>query len=236
MNPDVLFIMEIGELETLLDLQNRLLHAGCHLPFHEWVRGADTHRHIALLTRLPILSKDSQNNVPFVLGGKPQLVARGFLDVTLDAGWLGPVRILGAHLKSRRVVPDFDQAQFRLREATLLRQKIDKALAAHPDLKLIVLGDFNDLKNSPPIRTLIGSPGTPQSLADITLRDCNGETWTHYWKPADEYSRIDYIFLSQSLLPFLNTSRSAIAYPPNWELASDHRPIYITLQPPDLSQ
>lgn len=229
--PDILLVVEIGKEDMLTDLQGRLAKEGWEMPHREWVRGADPDRHLALLSRYRIVSHDSSDEVPFELGGIPRLVGRGFLDVTVEAGWLGRVRLMGAHLKSRRPVPGFDESQFRAREAGLLRQRMTAALGADPALRLIALGDFNDVKNSAPLRELIGARGAVGHMADVWLRDSRGETWTHYWKAADTYSRIDYILISPALVPFLDPGRSGIADPPGWNAGSDHRLIYAAFQP-----
>src|SRR2546430_4302639 len=51
---------------------------------------------------------------------------------------------LAAHLKSRREVPEADEAELREQEAIVLRGIIDARLKANPAANLIVLGDFND--------------------------------------------------------------------------------------------
>ncbi|GAB4181032.1 MAG: hypothetical protein Fur0032_22080 [Terrimicrobiaceae bacterium] len=232
--PDILLVVEIGKEDMLDDLQSRLKKSGWDLPHREWVRGADPDRHLALLSRFPIVSRQSADNVPFELGGTPHFVGRGFLDVTVDAGPLGPLRLMGAHLKSRRPVPGFDEAQLRAREADLLRQRIKDALEADPSLQLIALGDFNDVKNSAPIRQLIGQRGAPDYMADVWLRDSRGEAWTHYWKAADTYSRIDYLLISPALVPRLDMQHSGIADPPAWDAGSDHRLIYAAFQTPEV--
>ena len=64
--------------------------------------------------------------------------------------------LIAAHLKSRRALPEADEAELRLEEAKRLREKIDARLTANPDLNLIVLGDFNDTCDSSALRAIIG--------------------------------------------------------------------------------
>ena len=44
----------------------------------------------------------------------------------------------------------------RFQEAKLLREKIDACFAANPNVNLVVLGDFNDTKDSPSTKAIIG--------------------------------------------------------------------------------
>ena len=64
--------------------------------------------------------------------------------------------LMTAHLKSRRPVPEADEAELREQEALLLREKIDQRFKANPGVNLIVLGDFNDTRDSRSTRALIG--------------------------------------------------------------------------------
>ncbi len=91
------------------------------------------------------------------------------------------------------------------------------------------MGDFNDTKNSLPIKTILGNPGSPAILTALELHDDRGETWTEYWKEADEYSRIDYIMVNDVLKKRIDTSHSAIERPSFWNEASDHCPVFTTL-------
>ena len=61
-------------------------------------------------------------------------------------------RLIAAHLKSRRPVPDADEAEERLAEAKILRGIVDERFQADPNARLIVLGDFNDVKDSDSVK------------------------------------------------------------------------------------
>ena len=116
--------------------------------------------------------------------------------------------LIAAHLKSRRPVPEADEAELRLEEAKVLRGIVDEHFKANPDAKLIVLGDFNDVKDSDSTKAVIGRGKF--KLIDTRPAERNGDnapneiprfeprniTWTHYYGKEDTYSRIDYILLS----------------------------------------
>ncbi len=230
-SPDVLGLVEMGDESMLADLQGRLKAAGLDYPHAEWVKGADEARHLSVLSKFPITSRDSRDDVSFELDGKLQRISRGILDVTLQINPAYQLRLVGAHLKSRREVPEFDEAQFRAKEAWHLRQHINEILDKSPDTNLLLFGDLNDTKNEYPIRELIGTKGTPNYLMDLWLTDSRKERWTHYWKTADIYSRIDYIMISPAMGKEVDLSKSGINDLPVWNDASDHRLIYAVINP-----
>jgi endonuclease/exonuclease/phosphatase family metal-dependent hydrolase len=111
--PDIVGLMEIGDESMLDDLRNRLRTAGLDYSHREWVKGADDERHIALLSKFPIVERNSRDDVRFELEGKILRMNRGILDVTVQVNQHYRLRLVGAHLKSRRAVPDYDQALMR---------------------------------------------------------------------------------------------------------------------------
>ena len=104
--PDIVGLMEIGDESMLDDLRNRLRTAGLDYSHREWVKGADEERHIALLSKYPIVERNSRDDVRFELDGKISRMNRGILDVTVQVNQHYRLRLVGAHLKSRRAVPD----------------------------------------------------------------------------------------------------------------------------------
>jgi len=140
---------------------------------------------------------------------------------------------VGLHLKSKREIPEADQAEMRLNEARLARQHIDRILAAEPGANLIVYGDFNDLRIEPPVKTLQGKFGRADYLSSLTLDDQYGFRWTHHWSFADDYSRLDYILLSKGVSPEVDRPTSHIYHWDKWDTASDHRPLVVKITPED---
>jgi len=225
-HPDILGLVEMGDESTLADLQDRLKAAGLDYPYREWLKGADEVRHVALLSRFPIVANNSRDNVPFELNGRRERMTRGILDVTVQVNPSYRLRLVGAHLKSRREVPEYDEAWMRAKEAWYLRDHINRILEAQPAANLLVFGDFNDTKNEYSVRELIGVKGSPNYMMDLWLKDSRGERWTHYWRTADEYARFDYFLVSPGLAREVVLSRSGINDAPFWNDASDHRAIY----------
>lgn len=227
-SPDVLGVCEMGSRADFTDLQNRLEQA--HLGYHdfEYVEAADSERHLALLSRVPIVQRQSRPDVPFVLNGRQEKVKRGFLDVTLKAG-SGELRLIGVHLKSKREVPE-DQALLRRHEAEELRRHVDEILTQNEQVKLLVYGDFNDLKNEAAVRAVAGAASSAHHLSELSLRDELGDRWTQYWPAADLYSRIDYLFVNRALQPDVIAAKCRVYRSNFWNEASDHRPIVATIR------
>ena len=227
--PDIVGLIEIGDESMLEDLQKRLRTAGLNYSYREWVKGADEQRHICLLSKFPIVERNSRDDVRFELDGRTLRMNRGILDVTVEVNPDYRLRLVGAHLKSRRVVPEYDQALMRAKEAWSLREHVDDILAAAPNTNLLLFGDLNDTKNKYPIREIIGWKGAPNHMMDLWLRDSRGEHWTYYWKAADEYSRVDYLLVSPALAKEVVAEKCGINDSPFWNEASDHRAIYAVI-------
>jgi len=233
-NPDILGIVEMGDEAVLEDFRARLKAAGLDYPNKEWVRGSDPARHLALLSRFPIVDRNSRNEVPFELNGTQVRLGRGILDVAVKLSDSYSLHLVGAHLKSRREVPEFDQAAMRAKEALLLREHLNAILKAKPEENLLLFGDLNDTKNEYPVKALTGgSAKDPLRMKDLFLTDRYGYRWTHYWQAADIYSRIDYLMVSMGLWPEINMDKSGISSSKIWFKASDHRAIFTTIKVPE---
>ena len=233
LKPDILGVCEMGSEEDLADFQRRLEAVGLPMPHREWVQGADPSRHLALLSRFPIIARQSRTDLRYPLDQVMRPIQRGILDVTVQIETNYSLRLLGLHLKSRREVEDAEQALMRRHEAHLVRQQINEILISAPATNLLVYGDCNESKEEPGLREIKGAPGQPNALRELPLADDAGEKWTYYYEPADEYSRIDFAFASAGLMPEVALKRSGIYPGRDWNEASDHRPLFIALKPAD---
>jgi endonuclease/exonuclease/phosphatase family metal-dependent hydrolase len=222
--PAILGVCEMGPPAEFASFREQLKAAGLDYPEAEYVAGPDPERHVALLSKYPIVSRQSLPDVPYPLDGREEKVSRGFLDVTIDAGGTR-LRFIGVHLKSKLRDTRESEAVLRRNEAHLLRQHIDEVLDADPGANLVVYGDFNDTKNSESIREVMGPRGSGHHLDDIWLQDAIGDRWTEYWKEADVYSRIDYIMVTHNLMPAVDKPKSYVYRSPTWFDASDHRAV-----------
>lgn len=229
-NPDILGVCEMGWPEQFEAFKQRLEHLDLGYRHFEYVNGPDPDRHLALLSRFPIVARQSPATVQYEMDGLPQTVKRGFLDVTVRVAAGYELRLVGAHLKSKLEVPE-GAALVRRHEAHALRQHIDAILQWAPQTNLLVYGDFNELKNEPAIQEITGPRGSPGHLTDLAVRDVEGDRWTQYWRAADLYSRIDYFFASPALSHEIVMAHSGIYRSPMWNQASDHRPIFASILP-----
>ncbi len=245
LKPDVLALEEMGTTNALLELRNSLKAEGLDLPFWEHVSGQDTNIHVAVLSKFPFTARRPHTNDQFLLSGRRFHVSRGFAEVDIQVNANYSFTLLAAHLKSKRPVPEGDEAELRLEEAKALREHIDANLAANPNVNLIVLGDFNDVKNSPSTKAILGRGKT--KLTDTRPAERNGDnapnlvgrfdplnvTWTYYYGIEDTYSRIDYILLSPGMAHEWVKEDTYIPTIPNWGVGSDHRPIVAAFEASD---
>jgi len=229
LRPDIIGLSEVGTRKDLAHLQRQLKKSGLNLPHGTWVDGADKERHLALLSRFPLREVRHDTKSTFKLGGLPHRVRRGILDCTAEICPGFALRLLGAHFKSRRIVPEFDQGEFRRNESLLLRAKIEGILRENPQSLLLLFGDLNDVKNSPAVRGLAGRRGTKDALEILELADKNGDQWTYHWSESDEYSRVDYVMVSKALAPLVRKKKSLVHRAPGWSEASDHRPLVVKI-------
>lgn len=231
-NPDILGVCEMGSPARFEDFKQRLAAAGLSYTDSEYVQAVDEDRHLALVSRFPIVARQSLADVSYELNGKVEKVKRGFLDVTVQITPGYQLRLLGVHLKSKLPTPE-GEALIRRHEAQELRKHAEKILTAAPQTNLFCYGDFNDSKDQPMFREVSGVRGSPTYLDDLPARDSLGDRWTHYWSVADEYSRIDYLFVSPALVREVVTDKSRVYRGDGWAKASDHRAVYTSIVPID---
>jgi len=229
-NPDILGVCEMGSPERFEDFKKRLADAGLGYVDFEYVQAADPDRHLALVSRFPIIARQSQTDVPFELNGQPEKVRRGFLDVTIQVAPDYALRMVGVHLKSKLAIAE-GEAVVRRYEAQQLRRHLEKIFAADPQVNLICYGDFNDTKDQPMFAAVSGVRGTASYLEALPAKDDLGDRWTHYWKTADLYSRIDYLFVSPALVREVVSGSARVYRSEFWNDASDHRPVFATIIP-----
>lgn len=224
-HPDILGVCEIGNHHDLDDLSQRLRVAGLDYPHTQLFEGDDKVRRLAILSKFPF---DAHPGIAkrYTLDGVSRGIGRGVLDITAHTP-AGDIRFLGCHLKSKRPIPEADQALMRRHEALIVRRHATRLLKQDQSLKLLIYGDINDTKRSPAVRGIRGPGRGPLSMRYIHLEAEDGTTWTHHWSTEDIYSRIDFAFASQALRPLIDQRASYIYSTPKGCIASDHRPLII---------
>jgi endonuclease/exonuclease/phosphatase family metal-dependent hydrolase len=245
LNPEVLALQEMGRTNALLELRDSLKADGLDLPYWEHVAGFDTNIHVAVLSRYPFTARRPHTNDSFLLSGRRFRVSRGFAEVDVQVNANYSFTLITAHLKSKHAVAQADEAELRLEEAKLLRDTIDARLAAESNANLVVLGDFNDTKDSASTKAVIGRGKL--KLVDTRPAERNGDdpagpntareprnvTWTHYYGKEDSYSRIDFLLISSGLAREWVAAETYVLTLPNWGVGSDHRPIMATFEAED---
>ncbi len=240
---DVVALQELGGADALQDIQQGLKSGGQDYAHSEIVYGWDTNIQVAVLSRFPIVARRPHTNDSYLLQGRRFHVGRGFLEVDIRVNPQYTFTLMTTHLKSRRVVAEGDEAEMREQEAILLREKIDGRLAAGRDANVVVLGDFNDVRDARSTRAVLGRGRT--ALVDTRPAERNGDnlpnpiprydprniTWTHFFGKEDSYSRIDYILLSPAMAREWVKEESYVFTTANWGLASDHRPVVAAFRP-----
>lgn len=229
-SPDVLGVCEMGSPMMFERFRTALKDAGIDLPYTEYVVAGDEDRRLAFLSRFPIVARASKTDLRFELNGREESVRRGILDVTVQVNADYRLRCVGVHLKSKLPIPQ-GEALIRRFEAQKLRQHLDRIFETDPNANVLCYGDFNDIRNEPMFQQVAGIRGNPGFLAELPCADALGDRWTHYWKAADQYSRIDFLFASSGLLPEVKVESSRIYRSDDWNVASDHRPVFTVIRP-----
>ncbi|HTR42457.1 MAG TPA: endonuclease/exonuclease/phosphatase family protein, partial [Pseudomonadales bacterium] len=228
MNPDVIALEEMGTTNALLELRASLKDKGEDFPYWEYVEGWDTNIHVAVLSKYPIVARHPHTNDEFLLDAKRFRVSRGIAELEIQPAPGLAFTLIAVHLKSK--VPDSgaDPNEQRFEEAKIVRQIIDDHLKADPEALLVVVGDFNDEKDSDSVREIIGRGKL--KLVDTRPAERNGDsatykpsyneprnvTWTYFYGKDDTYSRIDYILLSPAMAQHWHKDETYVATVPNW--------------------
>lgn len=239
LKPDVIALQEMGSTNALMELQGALKRSGLDLPFWDHVTGHDTNIHLALLSRFPILARHPHTNETYLLGGRRFYVSRGFMEVEIRVNANYVFTLIAGHLKSKLPSEIADEQEWREEEAVVLRRIIDARLAANPQERILVLGDFNDNQDSRTLKSILGrgatglfdtrpaeragAGGGPQATGDPAQP--RRTVWTDYYAKEDSYSRADYILISRGLQRDWRSEETYVLNLPDWGVASDHRPL-----------
>jgi endonuclease/exonuclease/phosphatase family metal-dependent hydrolase len=227
-NPDILALQEIGPPEYLNDLWGDLNNSGIgHYQNAYWLQGEeDEKRHLALLSRIPFTPKKVFHELEFSYFGKSLRPRRGLMEVeflTNGKKW----RLFNLHLKSKWTErkDDPQAASLREKEARAIRDYIRQNYPPETNPMHLVLGDFNDFKNSAAIRRFQRVNKTTLNHI-LPCKDTMGYFWTHYYKKQDSYDRIDYIFTSPAMREHTIEGSARVADQLRCLEGSDHRMIY----------
>lgn len=223
-SPDILALIEMGDRSFLGEFLMAMDQRGNEYPYSEWIQGSDPDRHICLVSRFPIVERNSHTNDTFRIGEQTLGVARGFIEADLQLPGSERLKVFVAHLKSKLRNDDVEGGSdaIRLHEAKLLRQHVNEDLVKNPTLKLLMMGDFNDTPESIPLQHLLEHK---IPLFDLLPINTKGYSGTYYYRPAKHFERIDYMIVSESLRKDYIESSARIRDDKLAWKASDHFPI-----------
>ncbi len=167
-----------------------------------------------------------------------------------------PVHVLGMHLKANGNLPERDEsgarvppftqrdfgdglirtAYYKFSQARRVRELIDAILSEDSEANIVVLGDMNDVAESPMMRIITGLKDDDATrLVNATLVFSQEDKISHYYK--GKGSLIDHILVSRALLPRVarveirNTGLVDQTDMREEEiLASDHAPVVMELE------
>lgn len=223
--PDILVLQEMGSVDFLEQLRSDLHQEGLHYPYAVHMQGADTDRHVAVLSKVAPLDVKKHKYLDFKYLERRERVKRGLLEVTF-AGLDGkPFRLFALHLKSRWTEDseDPESVMRRTREAEACRNLIIKTTIDKDLDRFMVVGDFNAPPNSAPLRRFYRR-GDLEFGTSLPAYDSRGEIWTYFYKKGSSYQCVDGFVLSNGLLPF--AKNGVIVDTESSKVASDHRLVY----------
>ncbi len=228
--PDILAIEEMGPQPFLDELQRELKQGGQDFPFAVLLEAADPDRHVAVLSKLPFKRILRHAAVPINYLGHKDVVKRGVLEVILATD-AGEFSLFVVHLKSR-LTEQKDDPESALRRHEEARAVRDVVLSRYPDPargRFILCGDWNDTLGSKSVRMLTRR-GELEVGEILPAADSHGETWTHFYRREDTYSRIDYLLVSPALKPLVAGGRAKIWDGAGASDGSDHRAVYVRIE------
>ena len=230
LHADVLVLQEMGGQPYLNELQRDLKTEGTDYPYAALLDGSDVDRHVALLSKRALKSVVQHAALEFSYFNGKERVKRGLLEVTVSTD-AGDVTIFGVHLKSRFTDRPDDpmSTQRRVGEATAVRDCVLQRVGDPATARFVVLGDCNDTKDSKAVQRFL-KRGKTEITTLLPVADTRGETWTHVYHKEESYSRVDHIFVSAALRPVVQNGVGHIYDGPGVLAASDHRPVWLTLE------
>ena len=228
-NPDILAIQEMGDYPYMVELWMDLnTTGGPYYPYAVWMpnEGDGEVRHLAFLSKYPPVSIVKHTNVSFSYFGGVEHSGRGLLEMTFCHHGAN-FHIFNLHLKSMWTErKDDPQAKIRReKEARTMRDLIRKKYPPESKSEYLIVGDFNDHKDSAPLRRFTTVNQSVLSSM-IPCFDSRGHLWTHYFKKQDSYSRIDYILANPTMAKRFIPKSGWIIDSEESKFASDHRMIY----------
>jgi len=232
LRPDILVVQEMGAPPMFKEFSFALKEAGLDYPHVEYLRRGTHENNMAVLSRFPIISRQSHTDDRYSMGDAKLPVSRGIIDIDIQVAPDYIFRLFVAHLKSRVHHP-LGQTEMRRNEARLLNKHVRAALKDFPGRNILVVGDLNDTYQSAALKEVLGK--RTRVLFDLRPEDNYGEVWSQFSAALDTYSRIDYALVSRGMWPEVVREKCAVIRDKDVLEASDHRPLYVVFHARDLA-
>ncbi len=135
------------------------------------------------------------------------------------------VALLGVHWKSGQ---DPDSQLKRLAEAEQTRRIATEIKFADPSAMVVVLGDFNDVPDSPPMTALAGAP--PLEFVSATTEMPANERWSVTFGGSKLFDDQILDSVALSLTDRVFKTSVDISHLPTVDAVADHDPVRVTYQ------
>ena len=218
-NPDVLMIQEMGDIEFLRELQADLARENLKYPFIALTR-YDAPSRLAILSKIKPVQIFDCCDIKFKFRGDNRFSPRGTLGMAFDSNgvrWYS----FATHLKSPQGARKSDEnfAPFRFAEMKAIDARIVKEIGK--DNPIIMGGDFNQEPNSQLLKNL-----KRLKLQLLKQSDKWGKSHSYFWSKKNVYFMYDFFLVSDKMQNYI--SNKATIFDAGF-IASDHRPIYVDL-------
>jgi endonuclease/exonuclease/phosphatase family metal-dependent hydrolase len=230
LDAEVIALQEVGPLPYLIELQRDLKSEGLDYPHAAWLEAADRERHVAVLSKRPFVAVSKHAELSFTYFKAREVVKRGLLEVRVATEG-GELTLFVVHLKSRFTerADDPESALRRAGEAVAVRDRVLDVFPEPTAARFLIVGDCNDAPGSRPLRAMLAR-GRTAICEMLPASDSRGETWTHFYRKADSYSRVDYVLVSPGLKTQVVNGSARILDTPETREASDHRPVLVQIE------
>ncbi len=181
-------------------------------------RGID----VAVLSRLPVGPVTSYRHLRFPDGeGRPILFRRDLLRARIEPPGVEPFDVFVIHLKSKSGGDTPESLALRTGEAGQIRKVFDEVLAANPEARFLLCGDYNDTLESEPVQAIIGTgPGRLGCFAEELEPDQHVS-----YNREPHRTMIDFILASPTMAKLYRKGSYAILQGSVSTLGSDHNPV-----------
>lgn len=193
---------------------------------NSWNRGRGID--VAFLSRVPILSATTYQYRRFPMGDTHVSFSRDFLHIVCDIGGDQPLHLFNLHAPSK-IGGEWAENR-RQAEASGAAEILTELFSGNTDAWVVVLGDFNDEPDTPSLNIFTSIDAIPLRRVPARAHDGTQYTWYGMGESRFPPTNLDHILVSRSVARHLQTPVATIHLSRSAEEASDHRPVYITLQ------